>query len=112
MGLIRKALFASTGGIVAPNSKKQRVAKQTLAAIQGCSDQEVELTGTRRQALGWATDGFRRPAAISPMYTSREIADAVELIHGPPLACGHLACYRLPDGGCDMCWRESRPDSN
>jgi hypothetical protein len=29
MGLIRKALFLTTPGLVSPNSKKQRVAKQT-----------------------------------------------------------------------------------
>ena len=52
VGLIRKVLFVSTGGVVAPNSKKQRVAKQTLAAIQGRDDEDAELIGTRRQALG------------------------------------------------------------
>ena len=102
MGLIRKALFVSTGGVVAPNSRKQRVAMQTLAAIQGRSDEEVELIGTRRQSLGLTGASLRRPT-ISQVYTDREIADAVELIHGPPLACGHLACYRLPDGGCHLC---------
>jgi hypothetical protein len=52
MGLIRKALFIGTAGAVAPNSKKQRVAKQTLAAVQGKSTAEVEHAGTRRAALG------------------------------------------------------------
>jgi hypothetical protein len=51
MGMIRKALFAGTLGAVAPSSKKQRIARQTLAAVQGKSEAEVARTGTRRGAL-------------------------------------------------------------
>jgi hypothetical protein len=52
MGLIRKSLFVVTAGVVAPWSKKQKVAAQTLAAIRGASAERVERTGTRRAALG------------------------------------------------------------
>jgi hypothetical protein len=34
MGLIRKSLYLGTGGLVAPNSKKQRQQKQVLAAMR------------------------------------------------------------------------------
>src|SRR4051812_19449787 len=34
MGFIRKSLMVSTGGVVRGSSKKQRVAKQTLKAIE------------------------------------------------------------------------------
>jgi hypothetical protein len=47
MGLIRKALHVGTVGAVAPNSKKQRVAKQTLAAAQGASPEQVKRAGGR-----------------------------------------------------------------
>jgi hypothetical protein len=51
VGLIRKSLFVATG-VVAPNSKKQRTALKTLAAVQGKSAAEIRLAGTRRAALG------------------------------------------------------------
>jgi hypothetical protein len=35
MGLIRKTLFAATAGAVNPNSRKQRTAAQTRAAVAG-----------------------------------------------------------------------------
>ena len=47
MGLIRKSLHIATAGAVAPNSKKQRVAKQQLAALQGKSEAEVRRAGGR-----------------------------------------------------------------
>jgi hypothetical protein len=64
MGLIRKSLFLASGGIVAPNSKKQRNQRQLLAAAQGKSDAEVRRAGGRYEhslgaVLGWGSD---RPA--------------------------------------------------
>ena len=47
MGLIRKGLHIATVGGIAPNSKKQRVAKQQLAALQGKSEAEVRRAGGR-----------------------------------------------------------------
>ena len=47
MGLLRKSLYLGTGGIVAPNSRKQKKAAQTLAAIQGASPAQVRQTGGR-----------------------------------------------------------------
>jgi hypothetical protein len=65
MGFIRKTLFTATMGAVAPYSRKQRVAAQTLAAVAGKSREEVERAGTRRAAFGF--DGTpSAPAAIRP----------------------------------------------
>jgi hypothetical protein len=47
MGLIRKSLHVATVGAVAPNSKKQRVAKRTLVAIQGGTPEQVRRAGGR-----------------------------------------------------------------
>jgi hypothetical protein len=63
MGLIRKSLFLGTGGIVAPNSKKQRTALQTLAAVQGKSEAEVRRTGGRYEhTIGTEFTRSKRPA--------------------------------------------------
>jgi hypothetical protein len=67
MGLIRKSLFLGTGGLIAPNSKKQRTAKQQLAALQGKSDAEVRRAGGRYEHVtpGWQALGaavtYERP---------------------------------------------------
>jgi hypothetical protein len=58
MGLIRKSLYLGTGGVVAPNSKKQRQQKQVLAALQGATPEEVKRAGGRlrlRRFLGAAS---------------------------------------------------------
>lgn len=47
MGLIRKSFHVATVGAVAPNSKKQRVAKQQLAALQGKTPAQVRRAGGR-----------------------------------------------------------------
>ncbi len=53
MGLIRKSPFLGTGGVIAPNSKKQRAQKQLLAALQGKSEDEVRRAGGRyKHSLG------------------------------------------------------------
>jgi len=85
MGLIRKALHVATVGAVAPNSKKQRVAKQTLVAIQGGSPSQVRRAGGRyehgvvgalenaRVARGRAVQAPSQPA---PRYVHQSHADA------------------------------------
>jgi hypothetical protein len=50
MGLIRKSLWLGTGGVIAPNSKKQRRQKQILAAIQGKS--QTSGSGARGARAG------------------------------------------------------------
>ena len=47
MGLIRKSLFLGTGGLVAPNSRKQRLQMQQLAALPGGTQQEIRRRGGR-----------------------------------------------------------------
>jgi hypothetical protein len=49
VGLIRKSLHVASLGAVAPNSRKQRVALQQLAALQGKSPEEVRRVGGRLQ---------------------------------------------------------------
>jgi len=67
MGLIRGGLSLVTFGAVASRSKKQRTAAMTLAAIQGKSDQEIQIAGgrsfdavNRANALGTMTHDPRR----------------------------------------------------
>lgn len=53
VGLIRKSLYLASGGIVAPNSKKQRRQAQILAALQGRSPKEVKRAGGRYDFEGF-----------------------------------------------------------
>lgn len=66
MGLIRKSLYLGTGGLVAPNSKKQRQQKQILAATQGATPSEIRGAGGRYDFNGFwgqsATSVARRAA--------------------------------------------------
>jgi hypothetical protein len=52
VGFIRKTLFLTTGGIVAPNSTKQRRQEQILAAVQGGNEGEIRWAGSRNAAFG------------------------------------------------------------
>ena len=81
MGLIRKALFVTTVGAVAPNSKKQRAARQTLVAIQGGSPAQVRRAGGRYE--------HGPAAAIENARVARERAAQAQAQHNPSL--------RLPD---------------
>ena len=47
MGLIRGALHIATYGAVSPKSKKQRMASMQLAAMQGKSEAEIKIAGSR-----------------------------------------------------------------
>jgi hypothetical protein len=47
MGLIRGALHLATYGAVSPKSKKQRMASMQLAALQGKSEAEIKIAGSR-----------------------------------------------------------------
>ena len=47
MGLIRGALHIATYGAVSPKSKKQRTASMQLAALQGKSEAEIKIAGSR-----------------------------------------------------------------
>jgi len=73
MGLIRKSLFLGTGGIVAPNSKKQRAQKQVLAALQGQSPEQVRRAGGRYEhSLGAFFEGSSGELAAEPDDPARE----------------------------------------
>jgi hypothetical protein len=47
MGLIRGALHIATYGAVSPKSKKQRMASMQLATMQGKSEAEIKIAGSR-----------------------------------------------------------------
>jgi hypothetical protein len=81
MGLLRKALHITTVGVIAPNSTKQRVAKQTLVAIQGGSPAQVRRAGGRYE--------HGPAAAIENARVARERAAQAQAQHNPSL--------RLPD---------------
>jgi hypothetical protein len=55
MGLIRGALHLATYGAVSPKSKKQRMASRQLAAMQGKSEAEVKIAGSRN--FDWVNQG-------------------------------------------------------
>lgn len=69
MGLIRKSLYLGTGGLVAPNSKKQRQQAQILAAMQGATPKEVRRAGGR-----YDFDGFwgQPPASVARRSAERQ----------------------------------------
>jgi hypothetical protein len=102
MGFIRKTLSLSTAGAVAPYSRKQRVAAQTLAVIQGKCVAEVERTGTRREYLHGNVGGVSASAAARRACQEREDAAmesniaaslAFEAEHGViACACGGASC--------------------
>lgn len=96
MGLIRKSLFLASGGIVAPNSKKQRNQRQSLAAAQGKSDAEVRRAGGRYEhslgaVLGWGGD---RPA-----HEQAEAQPQVRPPAGSRLVVGGSGEGWAPDAG-------------
>lgn len=47
MGLIRGALHIASYGAVSPKSKKQRTGAMQLAAMQGASEAEIKIAGSR-----------------------------------------------------------------
>jgi Short C-terminal domain len=53
VGLLRKSLYLGTSGIVAPNSKKHRMAMKQLAALQGRSEAEIRRAGGRYDFAGF-----------------------------------------------------------
>jgi hypothetical protein len=79
MGLIRKSLYLGTGGVVAPNSRKQRMALKQLAALKGRSEAEIRRAGSRYDFAGfWNADDAgtdsvpskpRRPIRATPRPT-------------------------------------------
>jgi hypothetical protein len=76
MGLIRKSLHIATAGVVAPNSKKQRVQRQILAAVQGQSPAQVRRAGGRYEH-SLATVGMpTRRVARKPYPREREAPSA------------------------------------
>lgn len=75
MGLIRKTLRLSTGGVVAARSKKQRTQAQILAAIQGKSEREIAAAGGRGfdfENQAKAAGRNRRPREAKPVITDAD----------------------------------------
>lgn len=71
MGFIRKTLFAVTGGAVSPNSKKQRLQMQVVAAAQGKSEEEVRRAGGRRERWQQARQDWEQ-ALSRPQQTAEK----------------------------------------
>lgn len=73
MGLIRKAAYLGSGGIVAPRSRKGRQHAQVIAAMQGKSAEEIRRAGGRYDFEGfWTADGVteaREPTAPGTTLT-------------------------------------------
>lgn len=72
MGLIRKSLYLASAGAVAPNSKKQRRAAQTLAAVQGATPAEIRRAGGRTdpwvtQPTSVRTDAISRAGSLAEL---------------------------------------------
>jgi len=66
-GLIRKSLILGTGGLVAPNSKKQRLQMQQLAALQSATPEEIRQRGGRNDVADcWAGSRVRPEQAVVP----------------------------------------------
>ena len=92
MGLIRKSLFLTTAGLVAPNSRKQRVQMQQLAALQGATDEEVRLRGGRGDAAGFlglpsASVAARERVRVTPLPARPSSPQEVVI----RLSCGHVS---------------------
>jgi hypothetical protein len=93
MGIVRKALHVTTVGVVAPNSRKQRVATQTLVAIQGGTPSQVRRAGGRyehgpaaavdnaRVARERAAQAPAQPATTRSAYNRADaIAETADLL--------------------------------
>jgi Short C-terminal domain len=79
MGLIRKSLYLGTGGLISPNSKKQRLQMKQLAALQGATPEEIRRRGGRYDfdgLLGLSPTSVRdEPVTGQPSGDSRLHAD-------------------------------------
>ncbi|MDA8322601.1 MAG: SHOCT domain-containing protein [Actinomycetota bacterium] len=98
MGLIRKSLYLTTGGLVAPNSRKQRIQMQQLAALQGATDEEVRRRGGRGDVAGIlglppASVAARGRLQGTHRATQASVPQEVAVIR---LSCGHVSEVRDP----------------
>ena len=86
MGLMRKSLFLGTGGLVAPNSQKQRVARQALVAARGGSESEIRHAGSRQspwQFMDMAPQAqARRPSVRQTLADNRAVEAAAREMGG------------------------------
>jgi hypothetical protein len=104
MGLIRKSLYLGTGGLVGPNSKKQRLQMQQLAALQGATPQEIKRRGGRYDfdgLVGLAPGSVRgKTVTGQPSGTSRPHGDKTNDGRLPEttiqLSCGHVVLITDP----------------
>jgi hypothetical protein len=80
IGLIRKAAFLGTGGIVAPRSKKERDQIRLIGAMQGKSATEIRRAGGRYDFEGfWARGGVTEPK-------SRPLPEPFSMSAPPPVS--------------------------
>lgn len=94
MGLIRKSLFLGTGGLVSPNSKKQRLQMRQLAALQGASPGEIRRAGGRYDFNGFFGQppaSVRRGQAVQPPAVDTEPETTTIR-----LSCGHTVLITSP----------------
>jgi alpha-galactosidase len=103
--MIRKSLFVMTGGVVAPRSKKQKVALQTLKALQGGT---IWLTQRRCPVKGCTNQIGRcirrivatliaAGAVLAAMFSVPQAARASVTPNGPPVM-GYNPYYWSPAG--------------
>ena len=85
MGIIRKSLYLASGGLVAPNSRKQKLAMQQLAALQGATPEEVRRRGARSDY-----DGFfgLPPASVTAREKAMKAEEMAARAAGPPSSSG------------------------
>ncbi len=79
MGLIRGALHIATYGAVSPKSKKQRTASKQLAAMQGKSEAEIKIAGSRN--FDWVNQANIRARQQRELRASQQAG----LAEGPPV---------------------------
>src|SRR5262249_5728135 len=81
VGLIRKSLYLGSGGLVSPNSKKQRRQIQMIKAMQGASDAEIRRAGGRYDFAGfWGDVNARTQAHSEPEPMAKPSRGAVQAV--------------------------------
>lgn len=105
MGLIRKSLFVSTGGLVNPSSKKQRVASRTLKEARK-QTKLMEATQPRT---------FKSPPIKGVKLLPTEVALRCKVISDPTIQViqlneqGDRGTLVYPDGTRQEAWLVRTP---
>lgn len=93
MGIIRKSLYLETGGLVSPNSKKQRHQMQILQAMQGATPDEIRRAGGRYDFRGFI--GATEPTSAERQRKAEE-GSAVRRSAPPEVIVGVITEVRFP----------------